>query len=205
MYYRSYKYAIDWTTGTYALLVSWIVLSIAFGIRYLAHGWLDAFLWTAVAVGLGFVMHELAHRETAKAYGCFAEYKLWPLGLALALFLSVITRGMFVFAAPGAVMFSCFARGHRKFNPIVYRIPLLPEAAIAAAGPIANIVIGLIFNALYVLTLYPPFYMISSINWFLALFNLLPLEPLDGSKVFRYHQGLWLALFSLSAVFTFLL
>ena len=205
MYYRNYRYHIDWTTGTYALLISWAVLSIAFGIRYLVYGWLNVFIWVAIAVGLGFVVHELAHRETAKAYGCFAEYKLWPLGLALALFLSVITKGAFVFAAPGAVFFSCFSRGYRRFNPIVYKIPLLPEAAIAAAGPLANIVIGLTFHLLYALTLYAPFYMVASINWFLALFNLLPLEPLDGAKVFRYHQGLWLAMFSISAVFSFLL
>ncbi len=203
-YYRSYRRTFDWTVGLPALLISWVVLSVAFGIRYLALGWFDLFSWTAVAVGLGFVLHELAHRETAKAYGCFAEFKLWPMGLALALFLAVITRGTFVFAAPGAVVFSCLARGYRRFNPIVYRIPLLPEAAIAAAGPLANVVIGLIFQLLYYVTLYPPFYLISSVNWFLALFNLLPLEPLDGAKVFRYNQALWLALFSISAVFAFL-
>ena len=55
---------------------------------------------TLVAVGLGFVLHELAHKFVAIKYGFYAEYRLWVEGLVLA----IVTAAFgFVFAAPGAV------------------------------------------------------------------------------------------------------
>ncbi len=193
-----------WAYGIPALLLSWVVLSVAFGIRFLIYGWMDLFLWSFVAVGLGFVFHELAHREVARWFGCMAEYSLWPMGLALALFLALITMGRFVFAAPGAVLFTC---AYTFGNP--YRGKRLfygnPEGLIAAAGPASNVVIGLVFTILYSLTGYLPFTLVSSINWYLAVFNLLPLDPLDGAKVFRHDFKLWLGLFIVSALFAFVL
>ena len=196
-----------WSYGIEALLISWIGLSVAFGIRFLILGWWDLFFWSFVAVGLGFVFHELAHREVARYFGCVAEYALWPMGLALALFLAFITMGRFVFAAPGAVMFSCpYAfRGYGPYYGPYRRRYWNPEGLIAAAGPAANILVGLIFTPLYYKTGYLPFAMISSINWFLAVFNLLPLEPLDGAKVFRHNVILWLVMISIASIFAFIL
>ena len=54
-----------------------------------------------VAVGLGFVLHELAHKFVAVRYGFYAEFKMWLEGLIFALFTAFILG--FVFVAPGAV------------------------------------------------------------------------------------------------------
>ena len=40
---------------------------------------------TLVAVGFGFVFHELMHKFVAIRYGYWAEYKMWVEGLILAL------------------------------------------------------------------------------------------------------------------------
>jgi Zn-dependent protease len=193
-----------WTHGLQGLLLSWIVLSLAFGIRYLRYGYFDLFIWSAVGVGTGFIFHELAHRETAKRFGCIAEYVLWPTGLALALLLSLITLGRFVFAAPGAVMFTCPYLYRRSGMNFAVKRSGDVETYVAAAGPLSNMIIGFVSNALYNTTGYWPLYMISSINWYLAVFNLLPLDPLDGAKVFRGSIMLWILMFTVSAFFTFM-
>jgi len=183
------KYGIMY--GAPALLISWIVLTIAFGIRYLVVGAWHVLLWVAAAVATGFIFHELAHREVARRFGCRAEYVLWPTGLAMALFLALISMGSFVFAAPGAVMFACIYASRRT------------EGMIAAAGPLANIVVALVSQLLHALTGIWGLAVVANVNWFLAFFNLLPFDPLDGAKVMRYNMLVWLALFTASALFTF--
>jgi Zn-dependent protease len=63
---------------------------------------------------------------------------------------------------------------------------------VAAAGPLANIVIAIVFAILVrsaeVLSLSTTFVelaiLIIILNIFLAFFNLVPIPPLDGSKIF---------------------
>jgi Zn-dependent protease len=49
-----------------------------------------------IIVGTGFVLHELAHKYSAKYYGHFAEFRMSPQGLALALIISIATFGHFI-------------------------------------------------------------------------------------------------------------
>ncbi len=178
--------------GLPALLVSWLVLTIAFGIDAILLGDIYYLVWISIAVATGFIFHELAHREVARRVGCAADYVMWPIGLALALFLALLTKGRFVFAAPGAVtIFYCIrpSRGN--------------EGMIAAAGPITNMVIAFISQMLYGLTGIIGLALVAYVNWFLAAFNLLPLDPLDGAKVMRYNFTVWLILFIISAYFAF--
>jgi len=189
--YLGYRPGHNLYRGAPALLISWAALTIAFGLRYIIFNAWYFLPWVAVAVGTGFLFHELAHRETAKALGCLAEYVLWPTGLAIALFLAIISKGSFVFAAPGAVAFACALPTKRR------------EGLIAAAGPAANMIVASLFQAAYALTGILGLLIVSNVNWFLALFNLLPLDPLDGAKVMRYNAVLWLAMFSVAVVFTF--
>ena len=192
MFPRRYKWYYEYFKGIPALIISWITLTVAFGIdAILVRDW--AYLaWIAVAVATGFIFHELAHREVAKRVGCIADYVLWPTGLALALFLALLTRGRFVFAAPGAVAIFYCMRYSRE-----------GEGWIAAAGPITNMIVGFVFTLLYTFTGFWGFWLVSNVNWFLAAFNLLPLDPLDGAKVMRYNFYLWVTLFILSAYFAF--
>jgi Zn-dependent protease len=170
------------------LIVSWLTISVAFAI-VLSPGFLNlsafaaAFPITLVAVGTGFIFHELAHRQVALRFGAHAAYRAWPVGLIFALLISL---GGFIFAAPGAV----YIHGNinRKQNGLI-----------SLAGPAANLVIALI--AFILLTLIENSFLSQIafftmyINIFLAGFNLLPVYPLDGSKVFAWNKGVWALVF----------
>ncbi|AUB55708.1 MULTISPECIES: site-2 protease family protein [Methanobacterium] len=137
---------------------------------------------TLVAVGFGFVFHELAHKFMAIKYGFYAEYRLWVEGLVLAMVTAALG---FVFAAPGAVYI------HGEY------ISKEENGKISIAGPLTNIALAAIFfvliqfvSASTLLTLICSLgFMINS---FLAFFNLLPVAMLDGAKVLKWNPVIWI-------------
>ena len=192
------------------IIIAWIALGVAFSFM-LAQGGLNVIQlattgqFTAsdaailvgislVTVGPGFVFHELSHKFVAQRYGYWAEFRMWPMGLVLALVTSLIG---FIFAAPGATYISG-ANISREQN-----------GKISLAGPLTNVAIAalfvpfLFFNSNGILGTVG--YIGVRINVFLGLFNLLPIGPLDGAKVFRWSLPVWLLAFvSLGAAFVYL-
>ena len=173
------------------IFVSMLVVAIAFSLHYLFISKMEfiaMFPVILIGVGTGFVLHEIAHKFTAIKYGAHARYQAWQSGLLMTLALAVLTRGAFVFAAPGAVYI--YAHGMtRRMNGII-----------SIAGPLTNLTVGIIF-ALIALFLAPEnsylmvvAYFAAQINFFLGFFNMLPIPPLDGSKVFGWNILYWVAL-----------
>lgn len=76
-------------------------------------------------------------------------------------------------------------------NPQYYRNPRLGMVFVALAGPLMNFIVALITFVFLVLgTMYNFAFWIQSLLWFiivinigLGVFNLLPIPPLDGSKL----------------------
>jgi len=72
-------------------------------------------------------------------------------------------------------------------DPYNLRQPRRDQALIALAGPITNIIFAILISFIFKLFHFTPIlhtlYFILKINLALAFFNLLPLHPLDGSKV----------------------
>jgi Zn-dependent protease len=141
------------------------------------------FFVSFVAVGSGFVLHELLHKFTAERYGYWAEFRMWIMGIALALVTSTLG---FIFAAPGAT----YIQG--------YNVSDRQNGIISLAGPLTNIVIAIVF----LLVGYAGTGLVSTIgmigfpvNLFLATFNMLPVMPLDGAKVFHWNKLIWAAVF----------
>ncbi len=157
------------------ILISVITISLAFSIPFF-----QDFFKILLTVGVGFVLHELGHKYTAIRYGCHAFYKMWVEGLVLALGLAFITGGQFIFAAPGAT-YIYKQNMTRRENGII-----------SLAGPVVNIFLGLLFFYLAIATPWKDLGALGfRINIFLALFNLLPIPPLDGSKVFGWNKTAW--------------
>lgn len=153
------------------------------------------FVMAALTAGLGVILHELAHRVVARAYGATAHFIANDTMLILSI---VIAFGGFLFAAPGAVW-------HRGF--------LTPRQSglVAAAGPVTNMVIALIcVGALFVMQnvggsalLYNGLRMGFAVNALLGVFNMLPIGPIDGAKVMNWSRVAFGVLLAISAGIAF--
>ena len=185
------------------LIIAFIVISFCFTIVNVGKD-INAILSflpiVMVGVGAGFILHELGHKFVSMKYGYWAEFKLWPEGLIFALITSFFG---FVFAAPGAV----YTYANYMTDEINGRISI--------AGPIVNIILALIFLAIatsvYASALSSSetaflIFLISavgySVNSFLAVFNLLPIGNLDGSKVLRWNIGIWIVTIAIAGILT---
>lgn len=80
-----------------------------------------------------------------------------------------------------------------RVNPLYYRKPKQGMALVALAGPLTNFIIAFLsliivvitskFNNIICLILYTFFLYLARINVSLGIFNLIPVPPLDGSKI----------------------
>ncbi|MEM3530469.1 MAG: hypothetical protein QXL52_00675 [Nitrososphaerales archaeon] len=174
------------------LIIAWLIIGLSFSIaisRPLDFNHLPAFLEiymiSLLTIGIGFVGHELTHKFVAQRYGCLAEFRIWPLGLILALFFALFLG--VVFAAPGAVYIMPSSYGLGSF------ITDKENGIIALSGSLANFLFAIFF---FTLTFYGGIlYKIGSIgffiNLFLAAFNMIPFPPIDGHKVFIWNKVIW--------------
>lgn len=145
-----------------------------------------------VALIISIVLHEVAHGyaayklgdPTAKLQG---RLSLNPL-VHLDPIMSVVVPGMLILSG------SPFLFGAAKpvpYNPYNFSDQKWGEAKVAAAGPAVNVLIAIIFGLLIQFsgslglpqTFTSLAFSIVVLNIFLAFFNLLPIPPLDGSKI----------------------
>ena len=138
------------------------------------------------------VIHEMAHGFAADWLGdptARLQGRLSPNPIVhLDPLMSVILPGLLVMSG-SPILFG--AAKPVPYNPYNFTNQKWGEAIVAAAGPASNIVLALIFAGLVrfaeVLALSETFVMLAVqviiLNIFLAFFNLVPIPPLDGSKI----------------------
>lgn len=184
------------------IAIAVIVLSLAltilykrgFVLDYLAYEfgstakWIVLFGMCLLLVVFSFLLHEFGHKFTAQNFGMRSEFRIFPAGLFITLLTSVLG---FLFAAPGAV----YIEGNptRKENGIV-----------SIAGPAVNILLALVgiagclaFNGEGIVVF---FLLLANFNAFLALFNLLPIPPLDGSKIWGWSMPVYIVAIAMAAL-----
>jgi Zn-dependent protease len=176
------------------LLRAWVFISLAFAIAFTGFS-LDAkfaaaVVLSAITAGIGFLGHELMHKYVAQKYGCWAEFRANDFMLGLMVLLSFFG---FIFAAPGGVF-------------IMNHVTLRKNGIIALAGPMTNVVLGIVFAGLtFVLPapLAPLGVYGMNINFWLGFFNLIPFPGIDGSKVLAWNKAVYAAALVASILLVF--
>ncbi len=131
-----------------------------------AHAWMAMYLGDPTAKNAGrLTLNPIVHID--------------PFGTIMLPLILMLTGGFFIgYAKP--VPFNPYNLRDQKYGP----------AKVAAAGPASNLIIALILStALRFMALDPLWVVTISliiyVNIILALFNLIPIPPLDGSKLLR--------------------
>ena len=141
------------------------------------------------------VVHEVSHGLAALYLGDDTAEKMGRLTLNPLKHLDPI--GSVLVPLMLIIMHSGFIFGWAKpvpYNPLNLKMPRRDSAILAFAGPLSNfslaLVFGLIIRIIIVtssfVSLLPFLMFIVWINLVLGIFNLLPIPPLDGSKIFFY-------------------
>jgi Zn-dependent protease len=145
-----------------------------------------------IALIMSVVLHEMAHGHAANWLGdptARLQGRLSPNPLVhIDPLMSVIIPGLLLMSG-SPILFG--AAKPVPYNPYNFRNQKWGEAIVAIAGPLANIFLAIVFALLVrsadVLGLSDTFVQLAigiiSLNIFLAIFNLLPVPPLDGSKI----------------------
>ena len=179
------------------------------------------FLFIIIILIMSVVIHEVSHGYAALALGDpTAKYQgrltlnpishLDPIGSFFVPLIGYFAGGFIVGWAKPV-----------PFNPYNLRNQRWGEALVAVAGPISNIALAILFGL--TIRFLPEYINVSQsflnlassvvlINIILAIFNLIPIPPLDGSKIlFAFLPYKWQTLrqsferFGLILVFIFIL
>lgn len=182
----------------YDLIIAWFAISIAFSLIFVRPGGADLeryllfLVLSMVTVGVGFVLHELAHKFTAMHFGYWAEFRKDNIMLLVAVVLAALVG--VVFAAPGATMI--YGSGVTREQ----------NGKISAAGPVINLLLCIPFGILLLVSggLDPAYSSRSilltagmvglQVNAMIAAFNMLPVSVLDGRKVLAWNPAVFAVL-----------
>jgi len=163
--------------------IALFVITLALTLFFFGSFSIGGFITMLLTFGVAFICHELAHKFVAQRYGYWAEFRYWDMGLMLGILMGITQK--FLFLAPGAVYISSGAHGISREK----------NAYISLAGAATNMVLALVF---FIFSRYINLdigLFGVKINILLAFFNLLPIPPLDGSKVFAWNKQKWALIF----------
>lgn len=149
-------------------------------------------IFTILILVFSVIIHEVSHGYAALMMGdVTAKYAgrltlnpikhLDPFGSVILPVLLTILPGNFVLGWAKPV----------PYNPYNFKNKRLGELFVAAAGPLSNILLALVFGLIIRLAIYFNYatafislaLVIVLVNLVLAIFNSLPIPPLDGSKI----------------------
>ncbi len=182
-----------------SIFVAWVVLSAAVCYYFLTRGNnigadIETFTAAGIATATGFVLHEMGHKFVAVRRGYTAHFQIWTWGIALAIATVVLSGGRLFFGAPGAVYIlpgaaaGAFGYGYYSSN-YNRRDPEHENMVISAAGPGINLAFALFFLSIYEVTTSYFLGLVAifglELNVVLGSFNMLPIPPMDGYKVFK--------------------
>ena len=130
------------------------------------------------------------------AIGYRIEYKMWTFGLVAALIIAFISNGGLWLIVPSGFMLHHIA-GHR-LGWFRYDINYFGQAMVALAGPLFTLMLIILLKTLNSFFPNPLLEKAIIFNVVYVITSLLPIPPLDGSKI--YFGSRMLYAFALPAI-----
>ncbi len=138
-------------------------------------------LWIIVALLLAITIHEFSHAWMANFYGDPTAKLMGRLTLNPFAHLDLL----------GTIFLLIAGFGWGKpviVNPRNFKNPLLDNITVSLAGPISNLMLSIVLGVILRFVPLPAMVMtvlelIIFFNLVLMIFNLIPIPPLDGSKI----------------------
>ncbi len=128
------------------------------------------------------LIHESVHRITSLYAGLRAEYKPWTFGLIFGVVLAFLTNGKAWLILPGGIILHHLA-AHR-IGWWRYDISVVTVGMLALWGTMATMFFAIFLKLLN--NIFPSALLEKAIllNIALAIYTILPIPPLNGSKIF---------------------
>jgi Zn-dependent protease len=136
-----------------------------------------------ISILIGFTVHEFSHAAVAHLLGDSTPKRQGRLTLSPVVHIDII----------GFLMFVIMGFGWAKpveVDTNQFRNPRRDDLLVSLAGPASNFIVAFILARLYFLPMSDAYDKLLSVmifsNVILAVFNLLPVPPLDGSRIITY-------------------
>jgi Zn-dependent protease len=175
----------------YNIVVSVLIIALIFAYNVKTPGATFATYPRALlAVSVVMLLHIAAQKFMASRLGCVAFYRLWFPGLIMSLLLMII--GLKPIVLVGVVSLSAYKFGRFGFKS--RQMTMTEIGWIGTAGPATSIIMASLFKILAAGsaaggTLFSYMAIVSGL---IAFFSLLPIKPLDGSKVVLWDPVVWM-------------
>jgi hypothetical protein len=146
--------------------------------------WLMHYALTFAIVFVSFFAYDFAMKAAALHQGFRAEYRMWPMGIAISIIVTLLTKGNFyLILAGGLFVHHMMILRLGKFR---YGLNVMAQGTIAAAGPVANLFLMTLSLAMARQLMIMPelFNYAAMINGYMMIYQLLPIPRLNGIHIF---------------------
>ena len=133
-----------------------------------------------IAIVVAVVIHEIAHRIAAANLGYRVEYKPFFIGLVAGLVLTIMSNGYVIFLAYSSFYLDIMEK--HRLGYFRHYLGYFDNGKVAVVGPLANLLAAIVFKTFA----FMPEALVSKlvlVNALFAIYNILPIPPLDGAHV----------------------
>ena len=142
-----------------------------------------AVIIVSIVLGLQIIITKIQ----ALNWGFRAEFKIWWYGILVGIMLAFLTKGSFWFLASGGIFFHHLAT--HRLGWFRYGVNMMETAVCCMLGSLSSLVVAIFFKILLYISPGSLFFEKGVIvAAFLALYSMIPLPPLNGSRMFFWSR-----------------
>ena len=150
--------------------------------------WLFNYLKHVLIVSMVVFVYDFAHKAASLFMNLGCEYQKWSNGLLIGVIVAILSGGKLYVVLPGGVIFHhmvVLRLGHFR-----YGLNYFTTGFLAAAGPIALLLVATFFKTLALFNVASAFFNhITFICLYFAIFAMLPFPRHDGAHMFFANRN----------------